>query len=227
MDRKVDLSESTVRSATIAIMARFGLAVKALLTFGLAVRLRPHSPGTPVDYAGVGIAAAASWIGLPGPGEPVLITASLFAAKHKLDINLVILVAFVGATAGGIAGWWIGLKAGRGVLASPGPLRGMRHRALARGDAVFKRYAVVAILLTPSWIAGISRVNTTVYQVTNIVSAAVWAVGIGLGAYVVGPPIVDLVDDAGWVSVVGIGALIGLGVGGELWRRRRQRRAPA
>lgn len=207
-------------------MARFGLAVKALLTFGIAVRLGHHSPGPPVDYAGVGIAAAASWIGLPGPGEPVLITAALFAAKNKLDITSVILAAFAGATAGGIAGWWIGLQAGRGVLAGPGPLQRMRRRALARGDDVFRRYAVVAILLTPSWIAGMSRVKTSVYQITNVVSAAVWAVGIGLGAYFAGPPIVDLVDDMGWLPVIGISALIAVIVGGELWHRRRQSGAP-
>ena len=208
-------------------MPRFGLAVKALLVFGMAVRLHHHFPDPPVDYAGVGIAAAASWVGLPGPGEPVLITAALFAAKGKLDITSVILAAFVGATAGGIAGWWIGLKAGRGVLAGPGPLRRIRRRALARGDEVFRRYAVVAILLTPSWIAGISRVKTSVYLITNAVSAAVWAVGIGLGAYLAGPPIVDLVADLGWLPVIGIGSLIGVVVGTEMWRRRRQPRAPA
>ncbi|MGA2925954.1 MAG: DedA family protein [Solirubrobacteraceae bacterium] len=204
-------------------MARLGLAAKALLTFGLAMRLRHHFPGSPVDYVGVTLAAVASWIGLPGPGEPVLITAGVFAARHKLDISSVILVAWLGATAGGIAGWWIGLKAGRGVLSSPGPLIRMRRRALARGDEVFRRYAVVAILLTPSWIAGIARVNTMVYQVTNAVSAAVWAIGIGLGAYFAGPPIVDIVDDVGLLPVVGIAVLVGLTVGGELWRRQRRR----
>ncbi len=207
-------------------MVRLSSAVKVLVTFGVAMRLRHQFGGPPVDYAGVAIASAASWIGLPGPGEPVLITASLFAAKHKLDITGVILYAFAGATAGGVAGWWIGLKAGRGVLAGPGPLRGMRLRALARGDDVFNRYAVIAILLTPSWIAGISRVNTTVYQVTNVVSAAVWAVGIGLTAYVAGPPVVDLVSDAGYIPLIGIGALVGVVGLGELWRRRRHRRAP-
>ena len=205
-------------------MARFGLSVKALLIFGLAVRLRHQFPEPPVDYGGVAIAAAASWVGLPGPGEPVLITAALFAAKDRLDISSVILAAWAGATAGGIAGWWIGLKAGRGVLAGPGPLRRTRLWALAHGDKVFEHYAVVAILLTPSWIAGIARVNATVYQITNIASAGAWAVGIGLGAYFVGPPIVDLVADAGWIPLLGLGALVGIGIGAELWRRRR--RAP-
>ena len=208
-------------------MARFGLAVKALLAFGVAVRLRHHFPDPPVDYAGVGLAAAASWIGLPGPGEPVLITAALFAARDKLDITSVILAAFAGATAGGIAGWWIGLKAGRGVLAGPGPLRRMRCRALARGDEVFERYAVIAVLLTPSWIAGISRVKTSIFLITNAASAAVWALSIGLGAYLAGPAIVDLVDDLGWLPVIGIVALISVIGGGELLRRRRHPRAPA
>jgi len=208
-------------------MARFASTLKALLILGMALRLRHHFSGPPVDYVGVLVAAGASWAGLPGPGEPVLITASLLAAKHMLEISSVILAAWAGATAGGIAGWLVGLKAGRGVLAGPGPLRRMRHRALARGDDVFKRYAVVAILLTPSWVAGIARVDTTIYQITNVVSAAAWAVGIGLAAYFAGPPILDLIDDAGWVPVVGFLVLIGVVAGGELLHRRRRGRTPA
>jgi membrane protein DedA with SNARE-associated domain len=49
----------------------------------------------------------------------------------------------------------------------------------------------------------------------------VWAVGIGLAAYFVGPAIVDLVDDIGWVTVAGFVGLVCLGIGLEIMRRRR------
>jgi membrane-associated protein len=215
------------RCATIAIMVRLGVALKALLVLGLALRLHHHFHGPPFDYAGLAVAAAASWVGVPGPGEPVLIAASLLAAKHKLDIGSVLAVAWAAATAGGIAGWLIGMKAGRAVVITRGPLHHMRMRALARGDEVFDRYAVLAILLTPSWVAGIHHVRAAVYLPTNAAGAALWAVGIGLGAFFLGPPIVDLVTDAGWVTVGGVVALVVVAVGAEVVRRRRRARERA
>lgn len=204
-------------------MERNGVALKALLTFGLALRFHHHFNGPPFDYLGLALGSAASWLGIPGPGEPLLIAAGLLAAKHKLDIFTVVLVAFVSATAGGVAGWLIGLKAGRAVLATRGPLQSMRRGALARGDEVFARHPVIAILLTPSWIAGIHKVGAAVYLTVNVVSAAVWAVGIGLGAYYIGPAVIDFVADLGWVTGGGLVLLILAGVVVEIARRRSRR----
>ena len=92
----------------------------AILILGLALHHRFHGP--PIDYAGLAAAAAASWIGVPGPGEPVLIAAGVLAARHKLDIGAVLAVAWLAATLGGIGGWLIGMKAGRGMLTTRGPL---------------------------------------------------------------------------------------------------------
>lgn len=206
---------------------RLAVIVKTSLVFALALRLHHHFHGPPVDYYGLAAAAAASWIGVPGPGEPVLITAGVFAAKHKLDIGSVILVAWAGATVGGTAGWLIGMKAGRAVLTRPGPLARMRSKALARGDEIFGRFAVIAILLTPSWIAGIHRVRAALYLPTNTASAALWAAGIGLGAFYVGPAVVDIVGDVGWVTAAGLGVLIVAGVWIEIRRRRRRARSQA
>ena len=50
--------------------------------------------------------------------------------------------------------------------------------------------------------------DLVIYNVTNVVSAAVWAVGIGLAAYYAGPPVLDWVSDLGWVSVIGIVLLV-------------------
>jgi membrane protein DedA with SNARE-associated domain len=197
------------------------------LIYVLALRLHIHIHhpfhGAPIDYAGLAAAAAASWIGVPGPGEPVLIAAGVFAAKHQLDLASVLFTAWVGATVGGIAGWLIGIKAGRAVVTAPGPLRSMRLGAVARGDELFKRYPVVSIILMPSWISGIHRVRSAVYLTTNALGAALWALGIGLGAYFIGPTVVDLVSDLGLVIGIAVVALILAGVLGELRRRRRRR----
>ncbi len=195
-----------------------------LFVFALAIHIHHRFRGPPIDYGALLLASGASWLGVPGPGEPVLIAAGVIAAKHHLDISSVVVVAWVGATAGGVLGWLAGIKAGRALMTAPGPLLRLRRSAVARGDEVFERFAVVAILLTPSWIAGIHRVRPTIYLPTNAVGAAAWAAGIGLGAYYVGPPIVDFVQDVGVVTAVGIVLLVAIGIGLGILQRRRKRR---
>jgi len=204
--------------------------VASPLLFGLALhfRLHHHFHGPPIDYAGLALAAAASFFGIPGPGEPVLIAGGIFAARGQLDLASVLLAAFAGATGGGVVGWLLGLKFGRAVLTAPGPLRRMRHGALERGDEIFERFSVLAIVLTPSWVAGIHRVGSGVYLITNAVSALVWAVGIGLGAYYAGPAVVDAVGDLGTATGIALALLVVVAVGIEVGRRRRRsRRATA
>ncbi len=204
---------------------RLTASLKALLVLGLALKLHNHFHGPPLDYVTLCIGAFASWIGVPGPGEPLLIAAGVLAARHKLDLGEVLLVTWVGATIGGIGGWLIGMKAGRRVLKTRGPLHGFRERSLARGEEAFKRFPRTAVLLTPTWIAGINNVPPGIYLPWNAVGAALWACGIGIGAYFVGPPVVDAVDDLGLIGPIALGALVIAGVVLELVRRRRTRGA--
>jgi membrane-associated protein len=181
-----------------------------------------HFRGPAVDYGALAVAAFASSVGVPGPGEPVLIAAAVLAAKNHLGIYSVLFVAFVAAFVGGIAGWMVGRRAGRGLMTAPGPLRGFRQAAVARGDHVFDRYAFVAVLLTPSWIAGIHRVRLPVFLLANTIGALLWALGIGMAAYLIGPSVVDVVNDEGIVVSLILGAAILAIVGAEIVRRRRK-----
>jgi len=183
-----------------------------------------HLHGAPIDYVGLALAAAASWIGVPGPGEPVLIAAGVFAARHKLDITPVIAAAAVGAASGGVLGWLIGLKAGHALLTGPGPFRRWRLAAVSRGEEVFRRHEVLAIVLTPSWIAGINRARPIMYLLVNTASALLWAGGIGLGAYYLGPSVIDFVDDLGLVTGIALGVFLAVVAGAEISRRTRRRR---
>ena len=194
-----------------------------MIVFALHLFHHHVASAAQIDYFALALGAFASWVGIPGPGEPLLIAAGVIAAKHKLDIAPVLIWAFVGATLGGFVGWWVGRVAGRTVMTAPGPFQRLRLRAVARGEEVFQRLTVVAILLAPSWVAGIHRAGPVIYNVTNAVSAAAWAVGIGLGAYYLGPPVLDIVSDAGTVTAVGLGVLVLVGVGLEVMRRRRLR----
>jgi len=203
---------------------RLSAALKAALMIALALRLHHHFHGPPLDYLTLCLGAFASWIGVPGPGEPLLIAAGVLAAKHRLDLTEVLAVAWVGATVGGIGGWLIGMKAGRRLITFRGPLLSVRRRTLARGEEAFNRFPRTAVILTPTWVAGIHNVRAAIYLPWNAVGAALWTCGIGIGAYFVGPPVIDAVDDLGLIGPIAIVALVLVGIGLELERRRRLRR---
>jgi len=195
----------------------------AIAALHLHIPLHFHPRGPQLDYVGVLLASFVSWAGLPGPGEAVLIAAAISAAHHHLDLSSLIAVAWVGATAGGMLGWLAGLKAGRSFVTAPGPLRSLRMVAVARGDRFFARYGVVAVLFTPSWIAGIHSMRWTRYVPVNAVSALVWALGIGFGAYEAGPAVTDIAADIGSGTWIVLGSLVAAGVVGALLRRHRRR----
>jgi membrane-associated protein len=200
-----------------------GLLLLAILHFHLHIHFH-HFHGSPIDYGTLAAGAFASWIGVPGPGEPLLIAAAVLAAKHKLDITETLLIASAAAFAGGVGGWVIGRRAGRAVLERPGPLLKTRLRALERGEEVFERWPGAAVIFTPSWIAGIHLGRVKVFLLWNAVGALIWALGIGLGAYFAGPPVIDVVDDVGVFIAIGFAAVVGAGVALELGRRRRRDR---
>jgi membrane protein DedA with SNARE-associated domain len=159
---------------------------------------------------------------VPGFGEAALIAAGVLAARGRLDLAEVVAVAFAGATAGGVAGWLIGLKLGRSVFTRTGPLHATRVRVLAAGERFYDRYGMLAVLFTPSWLAGIHRMRSRTYLPVNAVSAILWAVVVGVGAYLVGPSIGDVVDDVGLVGA-GLVACVAA-VGWTVGRRSRGRR---
>jgi membrane protein DedA with SNARE-associated domain len=190
----------------------------------LAVQIHHNVRGPRIDYVGLGLAAAASWAGLPGPGEAALITGGIAAANGKLDIFAVVAVAWLGALVGGAAGWLVGLKAGRAVVTARGPFRRGRLHGLERGERFYRRFGAVAVLFTPSWVAGINKMRTGRFLAANALSGLVWALGFGVGAYYAGPPIEDLVTDLGVASGVVVAALLASTVGG-VWLTRRRRAA--
>jgi membrane protein DedA with SNARE-associated domain len=194
-----------------------GIPLPALVLLLLRHHL-PHHSG--VDYIGVFLAAGASWVAIPGPGEAALIAAGISAAHGRLDLAGVLAVAWAGAAAGGMAGWILGKKGGRGLLTAPGPLLHLRLSLIARGDRFYDQYGPVAVLFTPSWMAGIHDMRWSRFLPINAISALVWALSIGLGAYLVGPSITDIVGDAGTVGTIVVVALFVL-TAVVLARRRR------
>jgi membrane protein DedA with SNARE-associated domain len=159
---------------------------------------------------------------VPGPGEAALIAAGILAAHHHLDIGSAVVVAWLGAMAGGTIGWLVGIRAGRTILAAPGPLHRARLAALERGDRFYERFGTVAVFFTPSWVAGIHGMRAARFLPANAIAALVWALVVGLGAFLVGPSVVEFVDDLGLVAALVLGGLVVAALTGALLSRARR-----
>ena len=144
--RLPDMQRSSLWESSLRIARAGPVALSLVALIHIHIQLHHDLHGPPFDYVGLALAAAASWIGIPGPGEPVLIAAGVLAASISWTSSGWSLVAWVAATAGGVIGWLIGMRAGRPLLTAPGPLHGLRVRTVARGDAYSSAHPVIAIM---------------------------------------------------------------------------------
>jgi membrane protein DedA with SNARE-associated domain len=168
----------------------------------LGIRIHPHlrPQGPTLDYVALFLFAMLSGIGVNGFGEVALLGAGVYVANHKLPIEPVLLVAWLGAMLGGIVGWVMGRQAGRRLLTASGPLLHFRTKMLAHSEAVYYLHPAVAILLTPSWAAGIEKVRWRPYIPLNALSALIWALPLGLGAYFLGSHVTtEFSSEIGWI----------------------------
>jgi membrane protein DedA with SNARE-associated domain len=141
-----------------------------------------------------------SGVGINGFGEVALLGAGVYVANHNLPIEPVLLIAWLAAMVGGMIGWIIGWQAGRRLLTAPGPLLHFRAKMLKHSEDVYFLHPALAIVLTPSWAAGIENVSWRRYVPLNALSALVWALPLGLGAYFLGSHITtEVSNELGWV----------------------------
>jgi membrane protein DedA with SNARE-associated domain len=162
--------------------------------------------------AGLGILIESS--GVPFPGEALLLAAAAWAAARHHSLVLVILFAFMGATAGADLGYWLGHRGGRPFVERFGATFRIRPEHLARAELFFARHgdkAVVAarfILGLRTWasmLAGMSRMPFWRFQLFSAIGGFAWAAIIGTAGYVLGSnlPLLETI-----VRDVGVGGLV-------------------
>jgi membrane protein DedA with SNARE-associated domain len=141
-------------------------------------------------------------LGVPFPGETMLITASVYAgATGNLSIALVIAAAVAGAILGDNAGFGIGHWGGYWLLVRYGKHVRVDERKLKVGRYLFHKHGgkvvffgrFVSVLRTyAAFLAGVNRMNWRRFLVFNACGGIVWATLYGLGAYYFGNAIESL-----------------------------------
>jgi len=151
-----------------------------------------HDYGLVVVAAVIGLES----LGLPFPGESVLILASIFAGtKHEPNIVSVIVTAAAAAVVGQMIGYGIGRKYGYWLLLRYGGYVRITESRIKLGEYLFLRHGskivfagrFVPVLRSLAGIlAGANRMPWRQFMLANVVGALVWAGFFGFAAYMLG-----------------------------------------
>lgn len=205
-----------------------------------AVGLRPdrssHMPQwitslfTQYGYAVVVVGVFLENLGIPVPGETVLLAAGFFAKQHVLRLSVVIPCAIVAAILGDNLGYWIGSRGGRRFVERHGRYFGLSSKRLARGEAYFREHGPHAILfarfvpgvrVVAALAAGVSRIEWRIFFVYNAAGAVLWATTIALLGYLFGHSWTLLERSVGGAGLVLFVLVVVAAIAFTVLRRRR------
>jgi len=135
-------------------------------------------------------------IGLPFPGESVLILAGIFAGtKHDLNIFAVVVTAASAAIVGQMVGYVIGREFGYYLLLRYGPYVRITESRIKLGEYLFLRHGGKILIIArfvpvlrsiAGILAGANRMPWRRFMLANVVGALVWAAFFGFAAYMLG-----------------------------------------
>jgi len=153
-------------------------------------------------------------IGLPFPGETVLIFAGIYAGtKHDLNIFAVVATAAFAAFAGQAIGFVIGREFGYRLLLRFGPYLHITEGRIKLGEYLFMRYGSIIVFVArfvpvlrsiAGLLAGANRMPWLQFLLANIVGAIAWASVFGFAAYLLGHEVEHV---AGPIMIV-VGAIV-------------------
>lgn len=174
-------------------------------------------------------------IGLPLPGEAILVSAAILAGTtQELSIVLVLIAAIIGAIIGSIIGFWVGDRYGYPLLLRYGSYIGLTETRIKIAQYLFRRQGIIVVLIARfvavmrsvvGFIAGANRMPFTNFMIANSAGAAGWALFYGLGAYYLGKGVEEFAKPFAMVlaviaAIVVVSAII-------YWRRIERQLADA
>ncbi|MEU9667563.1 DedA family protein [Streptomyces bobili] len=172
-------------------------------------------------YALVGLVIGLESLGIPLPGEIILVSSALLASQHG-DINPVILgtCAVAGAVIGDSIGYAIGRKGGRPMLAWLGKKfpRHFSEGHIATAERSFEKWGVWAVFfgrfiallrIFAGPLAGVLHMPYWKFFLANLFGGIVWAGGTTAVIYYVGVVAESWLKRFSWLGLVAA-VLIGL-----------------
>jgi membrane protein DedA with SNARE-associated domain len=176
-----------------------------------------------LGYPSAGLGILIESAGVPFPGEALLLAAAAWAAARHHSLLLVILFGFLGATAGGDVGYYLGHRGGRPFVERFGSLFRIRPEHIARSEMFFARHGDKAVLIARfilglrtwgSMLAGMSRMPFWRFQLFSAIGGLTWSTLIGIAGYVLGSnlglleAIIRDLGIGGLVVVIAVGVIL-------------------
>jgi len=158
-------------------------------------------------------------LGLPLPGESVLVLASVLAGRGELSLPFLMLAAWAGAVMGDNIGYLIGRRLGRILIIRYGAKIGITAGRLSKVEAVFGRYGSVTVAFARfvnvlrqlnGVVAGMLKMDWRRFLFFNALGGALWVSAWTLTGFYLGAHVSDIKAVAH--DLERAGAILGLGV---------------
>lgn len=139
-------------------------------------------------------------IGFFLPGDSLLVTAGLFAARGDLSVPMLLLTLTVAAVAGDATGYWIGRRTGKALYSRPDSLLFRKEHLrithefyLTHGGKtiVFARFIPIVRTFAPV-VAGAVEMPYRDFALYNIGGGVLWVASTVLGGYFLGRIVPDI-----------------------------------
>lgn len=150
------------------------------------------------------------FVGFFLPGDSLLVTAGLFAARGELNIIILCPLLLAAAILGNTTGFLIGFRAGHALFNRP-QSRFFRRDHLLRTKQFYEKYGGVTIILAQFMpfartfapvVAGIAEMPYRRFAMFNIVGAICWILGMLLLGYFLGRSIPGIQNNIEYVIAI-------------------------
>jgi membrane-associated protein len=139
-------------------------------------------------------------IGFFLPGDSLLVTAGLFAAKGDFDIVLLNVALIAAAVAGDATGYWIGKRSGQALYSRPNSFF-FRRQHLVKTHEFYEKHGGKTIVIARFMpilrtfapvVAGAAEMTYRRFAVYNIAGGIGWVASMTLTGYFLGQAVPDL-----------------------------------
>src|SRR5262245_41391449 len=139
-------------------------------------------------------------IGFFLPGDSLLVTAGLFAAKGDLQITWLNVALIAAAILGDATGYWIGYRTGKALYSRPNSFL-FRREHLIRTHAFYERHGGKTIVIARFMpiirtfapvVAGAASMTYRRFAIYNVVGGFAWVLSMTLTGYYLGLAVPDI-----------------------------------
>ena len=170
-------------------------------------------------YLAVFVFVGVESIGVPVPGETMLVTAAIYAGTTgRLSIFWVIVASAAGAIVGDNIGYLIGRTGGYRLLKRYGRYIRLEEDRLRLGQYLFHKHGpkvvffgrfISVLRIFAAFLAGVNRMHWRLFLIFNAAGGIIWSTLYGVGAYRLGQQLLRLSGRIDLVlAIIGVGVII-------------------